>query len=926
MAILPVLALASFFVASPPERQILLKSPESSSECLLDRRLQRLLQLTPGLRLGHRPEAEFRTLKGADPEAIAIDLKDTQAGLVLTLYQPGKPPQSRLLQHGEPLGPTLLSLWPDPKPRDLPLDADWLSPSEMAKGCTATEADPPAIPTLPGALSPWIARAYLPLAEGSSDAIRCSAVKPRLERFLRDLKADRLPPLWVRGPSALEVEGRTLNGNQLQLFFDGRFEWVDAATGITRAVLQQGRAEPELWPVDARRWVSVESTAVSLIQSGKVRWKTPLKDPRAELARREAILFVTDSEGLVALDLAKGSPIWRHSSLHSPSAGAQLAGPSGSGARLALPVQSKIVWIDPKGGQRLAITELHDEISGTLIVTPSGDLWVPVGSQELMRVEGKPPHAIRQRYRVRGMDWPGQLVGEKLLVHQNPARRAHHRLFSAEANVSQRLPDGPAASYPGGFAIQEGRQISFYDADGERIRRYRSRRRPEGLRASPNGLMLLDGEDLVLFDREGARVASYPLHQPLEDAFLGSQGGVAIDRSGRLYGLMRPGDPRIRAWTREAHLILAKCALQRRSLRVAKNEAEAALRAWPGDPEALLLIADLSRGDEAISRWQALRASTRDPARIAKAEQSLDALMGVVLRKPGKAPPLQSEIRGDWLLLREKDVSFLVDLESEPPRLKKLPKAESAALAEHFYRLDQRWYRLDRQDADHAEHAEPAAHLSGAEALQNGFWRRQGDSEQWLDAWGEVRWTRPSLQAKPLEDDRNGLLELRPELRLCLSDAQGETRWCETLTQLPTQSALRPSQVVLVFQDAIEIRSRSTGRLLNSLPRGQAGAVGMNGDFIYLHEGATLSLYSLRRGRVVQTTQLAWPEVSLPNRDHPFVIAWDPKQPEKGVELRRPDRRQSPHRWPLRLEKTLARQGFWLLQGPANEVFIMKQP
>lgn len=560
-------------------------------KCAALAEIEARLALTPNVVLSHEPSPPA----GARAR-LSASLDGAEFVLVLAL---GTETSSRTHRAVSPLD-ALEAIWPAELP---PLGPPVVAPNRPAleaacrgEGAAAALAGGsalgPLLPRLtairPSRRAPELTQAWARGLEMVSSGQAGSAWR-KLKDVLERLERGELAPTWRRlATSSTAAPSRlTSVGDELLAFGSGSLQGLDPRSGRTRWARDLGRADPDAIALDPRGPALVVGEralwAISA-RDGQVLWKRAAKRPAPHpivLSRR---VIAADADALFALDVQSGAERWSLP-LPSPPSG----GPVEAGGFVHLPLESKILRVDPRTGKQGPEFGLEDEISGPLVPTARGQLWVPIGGDRIMQIDPE-RRAIRARFDdLFGLDWPGVMLGERLTALQQNGRRTRVVwLDPDDGRIEKREPaTAPLArrtDFSGSLHPSSSRRhLVVRDPSGRMVVQIRASRSIEALATHGARAVLGEKDRAEIVDLAARKVVRrIDLEGTVVELTLSSEVEIATLADGGAYGWPVPGSPIWQAWRQRARLDLAESAMAAGRHSDAQKAAEEALSRSPG--------------------------------------------------------------------------------------------------------------------------------------------------------------------------------------------------------------------------------------------------------------------------------------------------------------------------------------------------------
>ena len=660
---------------APPLKLVLIPSGGTHEECVAREALAAALRPAPSLRILRKPLTsgdplnEARTRHGAawaldgrrDQEAFRIEITDGDG--------PTRKSTSRSLQK------TLSKVWPAVGPK-LPLGSmDVLpNPQALQAACendavTAYDAAGAAVGrVLPRLVPPPTKHRQGTLLQRwafASHAARhgdCRRALPILGATLFALESGELPPLWRRSaPPSRTPSNLALMRETIVVFEDGDFIGLDRGSGRPKWTHSVGAAEPTLASIEDGLWLAIHQNGLwALQENGRVMWKAELKSPASEIAFTRDALFVSTPDTVVALDRGSGEIRWTWDGLEP-----LVAGPVIAKRKLAIPMASQVVLLDPDRGIPLQRVELGDEISAPLTVTPEERLWALVGSDELVLIDPARAEIAKRLSDISGVTWPPALLwhGAAVIAHQ--PRKPPYLVYltedgSSEPTTMSKSVEAPALALPdfSGVLYRSTRPPAVVARDREGALQWQARQ-PQTvshLSAERDIVTAAVGRRTVFLDRKkGTKLAEVLLEKEVQTGAYDADGGAALLYDGTIYGLPSGRDPRLATWLQDVRMEMAGCHLELGQTRSAERVARKALERNADQIDALAMIAEISAD---ASAWLKIhqRAPENDPLHT-RASQRLDKLAGIIVRTTRTpARKLAAAPTGGFALLTKTEV------------------------------------------------------------------------------------------------------------------------------------------------------------------------------------------------------------------------------------------------------------------------------
>lgn len=440
-----------------------------------------------------------------------------------------------------------------------------------------------------------------------------------LNRILLALERGEIAPFWRRLPRTATAapSALALQEGAVHLFEAGFLARVDLGSGQDIWRTWVGRAEPIPLALPGGPLLVARTDGVSALSraDGRKIWETKLKGIHPEVAARGDILYAAGAEDAISLDRATGAVRWR-TALPKKA----VAGPRDLGARIAIPLETAVLFVDPASGRPIGSIVVPDGVAGPLEATPNGYLWVLIGSDGVKQLDPERGSVRARITGIPGIAWPPLLVGERLVVLTPSRRRSRLRWLDALAPRGRRAEvpaEGPVVLRPDFSGVLhldgQGRRLVGRDAVGTEIFRLALPRAGQAIATFGARAVVGMGDRALVVDVDRARrLFEVRFEAPVLDVVLGAEGGAALLSDGVVYGWPGPGDPRSQALLQTARLDLAEIALASGRAREAKVAAEAALARSPESLTAQVLRAralEAERPRDAVPVFLEIQAS-----------------------------------------------------------------------------------------------------------------------------------------------------------------------------------------------------------------------------------------------------------------------------------------------------------------------------
>lgn len=469
-------------------------------------------------------------------------------------------------------------------------------------------------------------------------------------------------PSWYRKAQTDTVASAVSFINDTPIVFEeGHFTALNPHTGKMLWRIKTGPALPQLIEAGDEKLIAVTQKGLLAFnqQTGAKQWFLKLQNVADEIVVTRKMLYAAGPRLLLAAKLKDGSVQWRKTSTARYRAGPVLFSNS-----LAIPLETRIDFIDLNQGNTLRELSFSDEISGPLVLGSPEQLWVLIGGKRVAVVENtlelqtaqpqaeltpKPKFWIQNAM---GVEWPPYIRGNSLFIAARHSRRGpfvarlniatkqiKKKVFWGGAPPLKTLSDFRSFAYLG----KDKRTLHVRENDGKQRWKQRLDSGPHQLRLNSGLLWATNTSEILAFEQTSGKLHTrVVLDEPIVALAVKNTHAVAIVESGAIYGFSTHRTEQWTYWLREARLDLAEAYIAVGQRRRAQKLIREVLSRTPALERAEILLqieaANKTRGGAILALLKFQKELHPYSTGRKKLEESLKNLIGLEHHWPTEKP------------------------------------------------------------------------------------------------------------------------------------------------------------------------------------------------------------------------------------------------------------------------------------------------